>query len=76
VGADTRDLKGEEDLENQEQGKLPNDDTKDSDQRKKWEPMRLTFTGDAKDVVQMGGGKLSPPGGDPGESKKQGPAQG
>jgi len=33
--------------------------------------MRLTFAGDAKDVVQQGGGKLSAPGGDPGEAKKQ-----
>jgi len=33
--------------------------------------MRLTFAGDAKDVVQQGGGKLSAPGGDPGEARKQ-----
>ena len=38
---------------------------------KTWKPMRLTFAGDAKDVVQHGGGKLSTPGGDPGEAKKQ-----
>jgi hypothetical protein len=38
---------------------------------KTWKPMRLTYTGEAKDVVQQGGGKLSAPGGDPGEAKKQ-----
>jgi hypothetical protein len=42
--------------------------------RKPWQPMRLSFTGDAKDVIQQGGGKLSAPGGDPGEGKKQGPS--
>jgi len=36
--------------------------------------MRLTVEGDAKDIVQMGPGKLSTPGGDPGEARKQGPA--
>jgi len=62
------------DLENQKQEMKVNDDTQDSGRRKEWEPMRLTFEGDAKDIVQMGPGKLSTPGGDPGEARKQGPA--
>ncbi len=64
------------DLENQKQGISVNNDTQDSNQRKDWEPMRMTFTGDARDIVQIGGGKLSTPGGDPGEARKQGPAAG
>ena len=38
-----------------------------------WKPMKLTYLGDARDIVQGGGGKLSPPGGDPGEPRKQRP---
>jgi hypothetical protein len=38
-----------------------------------WEPMRLSFLGKVTDVMRGGGGKLTPPGGDPGESRKQGP---
>lgn len=41
--------------------------------KKRWKPMKLTSVGHISKVVQEGGGKLSPPGGDPGESRKQGP---
>ena len=36
-----------------------------------WESPKLTYVGRVRDVVQIGGGKLSPVGGDPGESRKQ-----
>jgi len=62
------------DLENAKQGTSNDTEYQDSDRRKNWEPMRLTVEGDAKDIVQMGPGKLSTPGGDPGEARKQGPA--
>jgi hypothetical protein len=44
----------------------------DSDQsRKPWQTMKLTYTGEAKDVVQFpGGGKLSTAPSDPGDPKK------
>lgn len=75
MGADACDLKGEQpDLQNQKQETSEHDDLQKSRERKNWEPMRLTFTGDAKDIVQVGPGKLSTPGGDPGEARKQGPA--
>jgi hypothetical protein len=70
MGADPRELKGERDLENKEPG-ISKDN--ESSERREWEPMRLTFTGDAKDVVQQGGGKLSTPAADPGEPRKQQP---
>lgn len=39
--------------------------------KKPWEPMKLTYTGEAKDVVQFpGGGKLSTAPADPGDPKK------
>jgi hypothetical protein len=38
-----------------------------------WEPMRVKLVGDVASVLRGGGGKLSTPGGDPGESRKQGP---
>ena len=38
--------------------------------KKTWEPMKLSYTGEAKDVVQGGGGKLSTNPADPGEPKK------
>ena len=40
-----------------------------------WEPMRLTEVGTVTDVVQAGGGKLSPTPGDPGDIRKP-PGQG
>ena len=44
----------------------------DTDQsRKQWQPMKLTYTGEAKDLVQFpGGGKLSTAPADPGDPKK------
>jgi hypothetical protein len=66
-------MKGAKNLRNEDQGVLVTKETENSEQRKKWKPMRLTFTGDAKDIVHQGGGKLSQPGGDPGEMRKQGP---
>ena len=38
--------------------------------KKTWESMKLTYTGEAKDVVQGGGGKFSTMPADPGEPKK------
>jgi len=39
--------------------------------KKPWQPMKLTYTGEAKDVVQFpGGGKLSVAPADPGDPKK------
>ena len=46
------------------------EDLEQPNQKKPWEPMRLTYTGDAKDVVQGGGGKSSTSPSDPGEPKK------
>jgi len=46
--------------------------TKKPPERKKpWEPMKLERVGHVGEVVQGGGGKLSLPMGDPGESRKQ-----
>jgi hypothetical protein len=43
----------------------------DSNEKKPWEPMKLTYTGEAKDVVQFpGGGKNSTSPADPGDPKK------
>jgi hypothetical protein len=45
--------------------------TDPAESKKPWEPMRLTYTGEAKDVVQFpGGGKLSTSPADPGDPKK------
>ena len=38
--------------------------------RKAWQRMRLTYAGEAKDVVQSGSGKLSPSPDDPGDVRK------
>jgi hypothetical protein len=38
--------------------------------KKSWQPMRLSFTGEAKDVVRGGGGKTSPSPNDPGDVRK------
>ena len=38
--------------------------------KKRWQPMKLTHVGEAKDVVRMGGGKNSPNPADPGEINK------
>jgi len=37
---------------------------------KNWQPMEIKFVGTVKEVVQVGGGKLSMVGGDPGEPRK------
>jgi hypothetical protein len=42
--------------------------------KKTWEPMKLSYTGEAKDVVQGGGGKLSNAPADPGEPRKTPPS--
>lgn len=36
-----------------------------------WEPMQMEYLGNAAQLVQGGGGKLSTTGGDPGEHLKQ-----
>jgi hypothetical protein len=41
--------------------------------KERWEPMKLTPVGRISKVVQIGGGKLTPMGGDPGESRKEAP---
>jgi hypothetical protein len=35
-----------------------------------WEPMELTYVGEIGDVLQGGGGKLSPVFNDPGDTRK------
>ena len=47
----------------------------DSQTRAAWEPMKLTYVGDAGDVLEGGGGKKSPTPFDPGEIFKP-PGQG
>jgi hypothetical protein len=37
---------------------------------KAWEPMTVTYVGDAREVVQGGGGKLSQTAGDTGDTRK------
>jgi hypothetical protein len=39
--------------------------------KKAWTPMKVRSLGRATDLIKGGGGKLSSPGGDPGEGKKQ-----
>jgi len=45
-------------------------DVLDGNQRKEWEPMRLTYSGDAKDIVRGGGGKLGITQADMGDTNK------
>ncbi len=46
-------------------------ETEPEQSKKPWQPMKLTYTGEAKDVVQFpGGGKLSTAPADPGDPKK------
>jgi hypothetical protein len=42
-------------------------------EKAQWESMKLIYVGHIREVVQQGGGKLSAPGGDPGEPRKQKP---
>jgi len=47
--------------------------SKESDAQKSqkpWEPMKLTYTGEAKDVIRGGVGKSSTTQSDPGDAKK------
>ena len=39
--------------------------------KRPWQKMELSYLGNAVQLIQGGGGKLSPAGGDPGESRKQ-----
>ena len=62
-------------MTNEDRPLIPeNDSAKETDSnesKKPWEPMKLTYTGEAKDVVQFpGGGKLSTAPADPGDPKK------
>jgi hypothetical protein len=46
-------------------------ETNSTETKKPWQPMKLTYTGEAKDVVQFpGGGKISTAPADPGDPKK------
>jgi hypothetical protein len=38
--------------------------------KKPWQSPKLTYVGDVAEIVQGGGGKLSVPGGDPGDARK------
>lgn len=38
--------------------------------KRAWQPMKLEHVGDLRQIVQGGGGKLSPTGTDPGEIRK------
>jgi hypothetical protein len=38
--------------------------------KQEWQPMKLSYMGNARDLVQIGGGKISATGGDPGEPRK------
>ncbi|HEY3037867.1 MAG TPA: hypothetical protein VGJ66_03970 [Pyrinomonadaceae bacterium] len=62
-------------MTNQDRPLTPDNDsseqTDSNESKKPWEPMKLTYTGEAKDVVQFpGGGKLSTAPADPGDPKK------
>jgi hypothetical protein len=39
-------------------------------EKRKWEPMRLRYVGNVREVLRGGGGKLSTVGGDPGDFRK------
>jgi hypothetical protein len=39
-------------------------------QKRRWEPMRLRYVGNVRDVLRGGGGKLSITGGDTGDNRK------
>jgi hypothetical protein len=39
-------------------------------EKRKWEPMRLRYVGNVREVLRGGGGKLSTVGGDTGDSRK------
>jgi hypothetical protein len=43
------------------------------DPKTRWESFELLRVGDVAEILKGGGGKLTPPGGDPGEMRKQEP---
>jgi hypothetical protein len=47
-----------------------NSKTQSETPKKEWQPMRLKYAGEAKDVVRTGGGKTSPSPADPGDTRK------
>ncbi|MCU0488999.1 MAG: hypothetical protein MUE67_08615 [Anaerolineales bacterium] len=51
-----------------------NADLETTQTKKTWHPARLTYIGKVSEIVQQGGGKLSPPAADPGEPKKTRPS--
>jgi hypothetical protein len=64
-----------EDRPLKEDRSIDSDKDQDSQQnepvaRKPWQSMRLTYTGEAKDVVMGGSGKFSPAPADPGDPRK------
>ena len=40
------------------------------EQKKNWEPMKVTYVGEAKDIVRSGGGKVGVTQQDPGDTQK------
>jgi len=51
----------------------PEKDTKITT-KEAWEPMQISYVGDARELIQGGGGKVTATGGDPGEQRKQTPS--
>jgi hypothetical protein len=48
-----------------------NDPASPKAKKRPWKSLKLTFLGDAAQLIQQGGGKLSLAGGDTGESRKE-----
>lgn len=46
------------------------DNSQLADEKQAWETMKLTYTGEAKDLIQHGTAKISQSPGDPGEVDK------
>jgi hypothetical protein len=63
-------MKGESNMNEDKKLAEENSATPTETERKPWQPMKLTFAGDAKDVIQHGTAKTSPGIGDPGEVLK------
>jgi hypothetical protein len=55
--------------ENNEQSKVPT-----SASRRAWEKMELSYLGNAVELIQAGGGKLTPAAADSGEPRKTKPS--
>jgi hypothetical protein len=66
--------KGEPMMEANENNNADNrkvsEETGKQDRKKNWEPMKLTYVGEAKDIVQSGGGKVGVTQQDPGDTQK------